>query len=57
MAYSDMTKYFMWCGALQLLVIWNAVEHKAWDIVLLGLLPVIVGAFFIREARRCERPK
>lgn len=56
MAYSDMTKYFIWCGVLQFVVIWNAVEHKAWDIVLLGLLPVIVGAFFIREARRCDQP-
>ncbi|SIR83682.1 hypothetical protein SAMN05216509_5298 [Pseudomonas sp. B10] len=57
MAYSDMTKYFIWCGVLQFVVIWNAVEHKAWDIVLLGLLPVIVGAFFIREARRRDDPK
>lgn len=57
MAYSDMTKYFMWCGAFQALVIWNAVERHAWDIMLLGLLPVIVGVFFIREAKRCEDPK
>ena len=57
MAYSGMTKYFIWCGVLQFVVIWNAVEHKAWDRVLLGLLPVIVGALFIREARRCDDPK
>ena len=53
MAYSDMTKYFMWCGALQALLIATAFEQKSWEFVVLGLLPVIIGAMFIREARRC----
>lgn len=54
MRYSKITPYLLWGAALQFFAIYSAVEHRAWDVVILCLMVMGVGVWFARTARRSE---
>lgn len=57
MRYSKITPFLWWAAALQFFAIYSAVEHKAWDIVIICLLVIGVGVWFARAARQLETHK